>query len=102
MALSNIFREPHREITETAIGVMAFLPAIVLDYTLSSWISQATYDANPHDYIPLPIAMFLIAIVLPIAAGLIILAAVGIHATGEGICNSLERSGVHLRPRRRW
>lgn len=38
MALSNIFREPRREITESAIGLGIFAAAAWADYHFAVWL----------------------------------------------------------------
>jgi hypothetical protein len=98
MALSNIFREPRREITETGVGVLIFLPVAWLDYTIAARLHSLPAHTDEPFIVPVIIAFF---IILLGAIALLVLA-LGIHAVGEDICNSLEARGVHLRPRRRF
>ena len=95
MALSNIFREPARELTEQAIGMAAMagiLAAIVGDYALVYW-ALAAADAEDRAF-----ATFMIGTFSPIGIILLLLAA---HGLGEAICGALARRGLDPRPMRR-
>ncbi len=108
MALTNILREPRREITETVVGVAVLLPLITLDWWLSSQVS-VWGGCDGHDT-TFPCAasgtfylwFFLITpfalLVGTIIGGLILFF---IHEMGESICNLLEAHGIQLRPRQR-
>lgn len=88
MALSNIFREPRREITETVVGVTLAAPLIWADYKAAVWFEWFT--GGSHDgSVAFAIGLFLIS-------G----AAVVIHTAGDIICDELEAHGIRLRPRR--
>jgi len=96
MALSNMRREPRREITETVVGLalVATLPA-----------ADCVFAACVHDPYGFWDGMGLGVVLLgAIALGLILLCALAliIHALGEATCNALERGGVQLRPRQRY
>ncbi len=99
MALSNIFREPRREITESAVGLAIFSAAVWADYQFALWFKDATQGMlNEKDPgCPLPLGMFLG--VIAAFVGLVVLFLT--HALGDGICNALQRNGIHLRPRNR-
>lgn len=107
MALSNIFREPRREIIESVVGATIFLAFIGADYIFACWL-QESVGAHPHTdpnlpytlgcyYLPWPLGMGLGVI----GAALIAMLLVVTHALGDGICNALQRNGIHLRPRQR-
>lgn len=99
MALSNIFLEPRREITETLVGITAVIGPVYLDYLFASWLKVASSSPNapnPHG-LPIPLGM-----VIGFAATLIICVAfIFIHYVGEEICDFLARRGLHLRPTQR-
>jgi hypothetical protein len=99
MALSNIFREPRRELTESAIGLVVFGGVALADYSFATWLENyAGYfpsSGNPH--LPWPLGM-LIGIGVGIFAVGVLFAT---HEIGTAICNALQRGGVHLRPRQR-
>ncbi len=103
MALSNIFREPRREITESLVGLGVAGAVITGIGYWSYWCVKATGGTVLTS---LPIAMFMVAItsIAAIAVlwvlGYLFLAAT--HAIGEDICDILQRRGVHLRPRKRY
>jgi len=94
MALSNIFREPRREITETAVGAAILLPLIYADYLFGCWYSA---QQNHPDGIAVFSGM-LTGLVGLIGSGA---AAFLIHGVGEGVCDRLQAAGVRLRPRAR-
>ena len=93
MALSNIFREPGREIVESAVGLTAFGGFIWLDY----WIASGFQDRNPGEDIFE--CMFLTFMALLFLLPVLVVILWVTHAIGEGICNMLEARGVQMRPR---
>lgn len=99
MALSNIFREPRREITESAVGLAVFGAFVWADYTFAVWLQGETAGAFGREDTECPwiMGMFLGAL----AAVMVALLLFATHALGDGICNALQRNGVHLRPRNR-
>lgn len=103
MALSNIFREPQREITESLLGfvvVGTVLAGIgLLDYPLAVWFYDIT--GGPDGGCPVPLGMIMAPILLIAVVLVSILALMVVHAVGEGICDSLEEHGIRLRPRNR-
>ena len=104
MALSNIFKEPRREITETAMGVLVTIvvvPLIVYAWwNLGLFMIWLTHD-TPSTLNIIGDAFFgmLGGIVLLAALSLVVIA---IHAIGETICNKLQRRGIELRPKQRY
>ena len=105
MALSNIFRELRREITETAVGLLVAVPLFAFDWWFSIKLPEWT-ACTPADYGAPPCAPFIINLLLvsPVCLLFLLLLgtgmAVAIHAAGEGLCDAMERHGLRLRPRR--
>lgn len=104
MALSNIFKEPRREITETLVALSIVLPVaagfLYADYHFACRFSIATGDPRHAD------VLFWLGMFIGFLAGLMVLmmavfAAVATHALGESICNRLQEAGIQLRPRQR-
>lgn len=107
MALSNIFREPRREITESAVGLALSVVAIGADYAFALWL-QEYVGAHPHKSPNIPYTLNCYYIPWPLGMGLGICGALILcliafitHAFGDSICNALQRNGIHLRPRNR-
>ena len=103
MALSNILREPRREITESAVGITAMVAVlgipIWLDYQFALWLQEVDHGC------PLPLGMFagvlcLIGAVLLFLFGWLMLHVT--HEIGDSICTAFQRRGIHLRPRQRY
>ena len=97
MALSNMLREPRREITETVVGLAAIVGFCFLDYPFAIWFQEAT-GGLPHGGCPWPLGLFVGAIVLVLVLGL----AIFVHFVGEEICDALARRGAELRPKQRY
>lgn len=94
MALSNIFREPRREITEQVIGSVVVSGLVIADYKFARWFEIATI---PVGACPWPVGM-----VLGVVAGIAVLGVVlAAHGLGDAICNRLAEAGMELRPRTR-
>jgi hypothetical protein len=101
MALSNIRREPRREITESAIGIVALVLFLWGDYRFSAWFYLFTGGAA-HNGCPWQVGMFLgpLFIVVLVLVGLGL--AYGTHALGELICDAFADGGLELRPKQRY
>ena len=98
MALSNILREPRRELTETAVGLAIVVPLIYADYSFGQWLQDyAGYDKHGDAHLPWVIGMG----VGTLAGIAISLSAIIIHALGTAICDTLDKHDIHLRPRQR-
>lgn len=103
MALSNIFREPQREITESLVGAVIVIGLIWADYSFGVWFQEYWGYYNFKDsqtkiyYVPWFFGM--IAGAMLAIAGVFFLFAT--HDLGDSICNYLEDRGIHLRPRNR-
>lgn len=100
MALSNIFREPRREITESAVGMFVgcgFVGAIGFsDYWVATWFYQAT--GSEHGGCPVPLGMVLGLMTLVVLSPVIFLFVFLTHELGDAICNGLDQLGLRLRP----
>lgn len=103
MALSNIFREPRREITESVAGLVVFAVVVFVDYSFGLWLQDYAGMCGPagtsNSYICLPWQIGMAFGIL--LALLAFLALIITHALGDAICNALDRQGIHLRPRNR-
>lgn len=106
MALSNVFREPRREITETLVGVgVVVLPVTLfffLDYHFAVWLFAQTAKADGTGGIPLFAGMVLGTVGSVMGGVLTAMLSVLVHAIGEDVCDALQRGGIHLRPRERY
>lgn len=98
MALSNIFREPRREITETVVGIVIAVPSIWLDYRFAL---QFPTWMEPPDIVAywFCVALGMICgVLIPLALVLLLMA---VHGIGNAVCNALQGHGLYLRPRQR-
>jgi hypothetical protein len=96
MALSNMLREPRREITETAVGIVLVLGYAWINYTAARWL-QSAIPLSGGFQIPVFLPMLAIFLGTFICYGALLL----IHLLGEAVCNALQQNGLHLRPRSR-
>lgn len=93
MALSNIFREPRREITETLVGVVLVGGFAFIDFKFAKFGCGA--ESCKVGCITFGMV---IGVIAAIVAGLLL----GLmHWVGEEICNSLAKVGLELRPKAR-
>jgi len=100
MALSNIFNEPRREITETLVGlVLAVLICVALYYGTSRAIEPLGLEFMGWPAHILVMCLGVLALAATFIGSVILWGlAIFIHFIGEEICNSLEERGIHLRP----
>ena len=96
MALSNIFREPRREITESIVGILALAAFGWLDWKYAEWLCRD--DIRCHERPDLYALGMILGAALAIAIFIIV---VFTHFLGDQICAALQRGGIHLRPRNR-
>lgn len=103
MALSNIFREPRREITESAVGIMVFaIPAALyawIVYIICRWIEGLSLRPDGTFGCPWGLAAIVVAPAMMVIGFAGYMALIATHALGDAACNALQRAGIHLRPR---
>ncbi len=102
MALSNIFREPRREITETLVGIMLVSVPVAGDYWFGVWLRAATEGNNPIGLAAGMVIGVCLIFCVGVALLLLFLLLVGAHALGEFVCGRLAKMGTDPRPRDRW
>lgn len=98
MALSNMLREPQREITETLVGIGAILLFVGIDYGFALYLA-ADYP-DKHIYQRMGLGLLFIACGA-IITFVVIMMIIGIHEMGDSICNALDKRGLYLRPQKR-
>lgn len=96
MSLTNIRREPRREITESVVGLVIVAVPIWADYRFARWFEQVTVQPN-NSGCPWPLGMLLGLFVALVFALMLILT----HGLGTLACDALQNLGLHLRPRAR-
>jgi hypothetical protein len=95
MALSNMLREPRREIIETVVGIMAFSVFLLFDTFFARWFQAVTTDSNGgRNGCPIPIAYLLGVLAFMALIGIVFF----IHFLGEELCDFLDDHGLELRP----
>lgn len=101
MALSNIRREPRREITESILGILAVIVALGVDYFVSNWAHVKSLRVIPTNPVPIGAGMVLIPLCLFVLFifGTILLYAT--HSIGESVCGWLSDIGMDPRPKQR-
>lgn len=95
MALSNLRREPRREIIEQIVGVTLFVGVMTVDYAFVSWLGPQTKGDLILGMIGVPLvggALGFIAIMFLTH---------GIHLIGEFGCAILAAVGADPRPKQR-
>ena len=100
MALSNIFREPRREITESAVGLTIVGGVAYADYRFGVWFEHATTGLGSLAC-PCALGMLIGPLGAVLAALMSFLILVATHELGDAICNILARRGLELRPKQR-
>lgn len=101
MALSNMVKEPRREIIETIVGLGLFSLFVFADYWFAVWFSYVTswIGSNGLQYdIPWPVGMLVGIIGLIIAIPIIVF----IHFIGDEMCNGMRNLGYDPRPTKRY
>lgn len=99
MALSNLFKEPRREITETLVGLFLLIPV----FWVTHQISRAMLADLPHTptFIDLLLTHLLGGFFTMAGTAALVAAAFGVHALGEQVCNWLDEHGLRLRSKER-
>lgn len=103
MALSNIGREPRREITESVIGIVAVVVWLGVAFLIARTFDPHYINA-PNDYGPS--WAFTVSFVTLVVATIGPLLFFGIfcltHALGEEVCDWLKAVRIDPRPKRRY
>lgn len=99
MALSNIFREPRREITESMVGMTVFVIVAGVALIIAWHLADSIVAQDPGA--PFPLIVFFMLIIEAIVSVLAVELVFVTHGIGEAICNALARRGVEFRPKRR-
>jgi undecaprenyl pyrophosphate phosphatase UppP len=99
MALSNIFREPRREITETLLGIILAVALVWGDILLALSIANHTpQKETTSDIVGL-------ALIIPVTVVPAVIMGWGLlmatHFLGEKFCDFLARRGLDPRPKQR-
>lgn len=93
MALSNIYREPRREITESVLGILVFSIFVFADYHFATWFHEFSGGARVGCPVPLGFVIGLFALF-----ALVLLLYIT-HWFGESVCDFLADRGLELRPK---
>lgn len=97
MALTNILREPRRELIEQGMGAVAIIGLVTINLTVA-----ATMCLLIDGTILVPLDEFAAADFLGILATVAFIALLFfMHALGEGVCNVMAQRGRDPRPKRR-
>lgn len=98
MALSNIFNEPRREITESAIGIAVFAAAVGVvvlpGYIIASHIKDSL--------MPFGMAWFLSSMFVVFCYVFLLCILQLTHIWGDAACDALEGRGIQMRPLQRY
>jgi hypothetical protein len=95
VALTNILREPVREVTESMVGIAIVVAVLGADYLFSAWLNEGIPARDYSCFLALGMLVGLIF------AGMIVIGLAATHALGTAVCNALDRRGIQLRPIRR-
>jgi polyferredoxin len=98
MALTNIFREPRREITEQIVGIVPIALFLFGDWKFSLWFQRQ----QPHPGWPDIVLGMMVGLLIPVLIGIFsVLLLFFTHYIREEICDSLAARGLELRPKNR-
>jgi hypothetical protein len=101
MALSNIWKEPRREITETVVGFGAVVAGLGIPLYGGYWVARwAAGPAAPFSQV-LGYG-FCLTMAGGLVCGMLLSLAFVIHEVGDEVCTTLEEHGIRLRPKRRY
>lgn len=105
MALSNMLKEPRRELTESGMGIFAVIalycvPGLIFAQWLGPKLASGPNEACQETCSIILSGILIWPFVLSATIGLVYFT----HFIGEEICDSLQNNGIHLRPKRelRW
>lgn len=95
MALSNILKEPRREIIETIIGGVIFGGFMWGDYAV-------TNAMHPRDFPDQALMMLFFPIFALAVAAALVFVIMFIHGLGNVICDIMKEMGLDPRPKQRY
>ena len=98
MALSNVFREPRRELTEQAFGLAAFGGFICLDLAVASaicLIGNGTIHVAASEFLLCMLMALFVMTIMFAVSGLV-------HWAGEAVCDAMANRGYDPRPKNRY
>jgi hypothetical protein len=99
MALTNISKEPRREITETILGLLVVTLVLFPDYFAAVRFQEAS--GGFKNGCPWPIGMIFIPLVILGLGALSFGSVLLIHFIGEKVCGFLRKFNIDPRPVRR-
>lgn len=99
MALSNIFNEPRREITETLVGIGGVLVIPGLLYVIGQGVNAAIGYRSLQWYEAMVVGLS-VPLFLGVALAILFGVAILLHKFGEAVCALLDGFGLELRPKR--
>lgn len=104
MALSNIFREPRREIIEQAAGTLVVGGWVVIAWHISGIFGRIPrfYDSGIAEFFERIFLSVLISFGAFLGISILIGGVLLAHLIGESICGFLARAGADPRPRQRY
>ncbi len=104
MALSNIWNEPRREITESVVGFISVIglyiaPGIAFGFWLGPKVADTPGKGNCLETCSIILSsLFLWPLTLAVIAAVSAFLIFGTHSIGESICDALQNRGIRLRP----
>ena len=94
MALSNIFNEPRREVTETVLGCLVLAICVAVAWKFGKFFQFLISDKSDGAMF---FGTFLGLLIFPLVFGFLVF----IHFIGEVVCDLLADVNLDLRPKRR-
>ncbi len=99
MALSNILKEPRREIIETIVGLSVAGIYFYIDYCFASLIANHVHMVTPEPWGLIFTIGFIAFWFITLALWALLLI---VHGLGDSICNGLKKLGYDPRPTQRY
>ena len=103
MALSNIGREPRREIIESLAGILAVVAWVVVSFLVARhfdpYYAPAKDDYSPPWWVTVSFFTFMASILIPLASIVFLYLT---HEVGEMVCGWMTALGFDPRPKQRY
>lgn len=99
MALSNLRREPRRELIEQGFGALVVIAWVIADYLFIPWSGHLLGIKKADDMVGWAILGSILFAVAPFIFMFLLLA---MHGLGEMVCGTLRSLGWDPRPRQRY